>query len=98
MPRLESAYKTELCKRLRKRFMGSIVLRLDPGGQQGIPDILILFNDRWATLEGKRDIDAPPQPNQPYWVERMNNMSFSAFIYPENEEEVLYELERALRP
>lgn len=96
MPRLESAYKTDLCRRLRKRFKGSLVLRLDPNDQQGIPDILILFNDRWASLEGKRSAKAPARPNQPYFVELMNEMSFSAFIYPENEEEVLRELERAL--
>jgi hypothetical protein len=94
--KLESTYKTELCKRLRKRFRGSLVLRLDPNDQQGIPDILILFNDRWGTLEGKRDADAPTQPNQPYFVELMNNMSFSAFIWPEVEEEVLDALEYAL--
>lgn len=97
MPRLESKYKTELCKRLRKRFPGSIVLRLDPGDQQGIPDILILFNDRWGTLEGKLEIDSPTQPNQPYWVDQMNRMSFSSFICSENEEEVLDALESALR-
>ena len=96
MPKLESTYKTELCKRLRKRFPGSLVLRLDPSNQQGIPDILILFNDRWGTLEGKRDADAPTQPNQPYFVDLMNRMSFSAFIWPEVEEGVLDALEYAL--
>jgi hypothetical protein len=97
MPRLESAYKTGLCHRIRERIPGSLVLRLDPSDQQGIPDILVLFNDRWGTLEGKRDAKAPYQPNQPYFVELMNEMSFSAFIYPEIEEEVLHALESALR-
>lgn len=98
MPRLESAYKTRLVKRLEKRFPGAIVLRLDPNDQQGVPDILILFNDRWGTLEGKLEIDSPTQPNQPYWVDRMNQMSFSSFICAETEEEVLDALESALRP
>lgn len=64
---------------------------------QGIPDIIILFGDMWATLEVKASATATERPNQRYYVEKMNEMSFSAFIYPENEEEVLNELQHAFR-
>lgn len=73
------------------------MLKNDPNYIQGIPDLIILFNDRWASLEVKKDSRASQQPNQQYYVNKMNQMSFSSFIYPENEEEILYELQQAFR-
>lgn len=93
----ENKYKTNLIKTLKARFPGCIVSHLDAKETQGIPDILVLYEDQWATLEGKKSKDAPARPNQPYYVERMNKMSFSRFIYPENEEEVLDDLEKTFR-
>lgn len=85
----ENRFKTKLIGEIKKMFPGCIVVHLDPNEIQGIPDILVLFGDKWATLEGKDYEDAPRQPNQPYYVDLMNRMSFSAFIYPENKNEVL---------
>jgi hypothetical protein len=76
-------------------FPGCIVLKNDPNYLQGIPDLTIFWNDRWATLEVKKNADSSHQPNQDYYVETMDNMSFSRFIYPENKEEVLYELQQS---
>ena len=93
----ENKYKTNLVKTIKARFPGCIVSHLDAKETQGIPDILVLYEDQWATLEGKKSKNASVRPNQPYYVERMNEMSFSRFIYPENEEEVLDDLEKTFR-
>lgn len=94
----ENRFKTNLIKELRTLLPGCIIMHLDPNEIQGIPDLLILYEDKWAVLEGKDYADAPHRPNQDYYVELMNRMSFAAFIYPENKEEVLHELLQTLRP
>lgn len=91
----ENDFQSKLKKELKERFPGCIVTKLDSGDIQGIPDLLILYKDKWATLENKRHAKAKHQPNQDYYVETMNEMSFSRFIYPENKEEVLNELTKA---
>lgn len=93
---LESRYKTQLTGRIQKRFGTDhcMVVRLDANLRQGIPDILVLMGGGfWAALEGKRDANSPVQPNQPYYVDLMDRLCFAAFIYPENEEAVLDELQ-----
>lgn len=92
MSKVESKFQSDLKKELKERFPGCIVTKLDSGDIQGIPDLLILYKDKWATLENKRSAKAPKQPNQEYYVNTMNNMSFSRFIFPENKEEVLKDL------
>lgn len=94
---LESKFQSDLIKELKVIFPGSIVLKNDSSYIQGIPDLLLLWNDRWATLEVKRSSTAPQQPNQEYYVNVMDEMSFSRFIFPENKEEVLDELQRSFR-
>lgn len=88
----ENQYQAGLKKRLRAMFPGCLVIKLDSSDIQGIPDLLILYKNRWAILEVKKDANAPHRPNQDYYVAMLNDMSFSRFIYPENEEEVLDEL------
>lgn len=94
----EGKYQAYLVKKLRQMFVGCEVFRNNPNQRQGILDLLILYEGRWAMLEVKTSADAEVQPNQPYYVEKFNEMSFAAFIYPENEEQVLSDLQRALRP
>jgi hypothetical protein len=92
---LESRFKTNLIKEIEERFPGSMVFHIDPNERQGAPDLLILYQDHWAALEGKKTKTASHRPNQDYYVQTMNSMSFARFIYPENKEEVLNELERS---
>lgn len=92
---LESKFQSDLKDELRMMFPGCIVTKLDSGDIQGIPDLLILYENKWASLECKKNASATRQPNQEYYVGKMNQMSFSRFIYPENKEEVLYELQQA---
>lgn len=89
----ENKFQSNLKKELKTRFPGCIVTKLDSGDIQGIPDLLILYKDKWATLENKKDAKASKQPNQEYYVNKMNEMSFSRFIYPENKDSILKELE-----
>lgn len=98
MGKKESNFQKDLIKKLKTMFPTSIVLKNDPTYIQGIPDLLILHNDKWAALECKRSQDASARPNQSYYVDKMNNMSYAAFIYPENETEVLNEIQSALQP
>jgi hypothetical protein len=94
----ENKFQADLIKELKTMFPGCMVLKNDPNYIQGIPDLLVLHNDKWGSLECKKSADAEAQPNQPYYVEKMNGMSYSSFIYPENKEEVLRELQHALEP
>lgn len=88
----ESKFQADLKKELKEMFPGCIITKLDSGDIQGIPDLLILYKKMWATLENKRSANAPKRPNQEYYVDKMDEMSFSRFIYPENKDQVLDEL------
>lgn len=93
---IESLFQRSVIKIIRDLFPGCIVLKNDPTYLQGVPDIIILFNDRWAMLEFKRSRSASKRPNQEYYVDLLDSMSFASFISPDNEEEVLYDLQHAL--
>ena len=90
----ENQYQAQLIKRIYKRFPGCLVLKNDSALVQGIPDLTILWRETWAVLEVKASQDADHQPNQDFYVNKLDEMSFAAFIYPENEEAVLNELQQ----
>lgn len=96
--KLERTFQSGLIKELKELFVGCIVMKLDPDYIQGIPDLLVLYKDKWATLECKKSASAIKQPNQEYYVDLMNRMSFSRFICPENKEKVLHELQQTFQP
>lgn len=90
---LESKFQSKLIRRIKNEFPGCIVLKNDPTYLQGIPDLTIFYENTWAVLEVKKSAKASHQPNQDYYVDKMNQMSYAAFIFPENEEEVMAELQ-----
>lgn len=92
---LERDYQAYLIKELRVLFPGCLILKNDSSYLQGIPDLAIFHDDHWAMLEVKASRRAPQRPNQDYYVQTLNEMSFAAFIYPENEKAVLSDLQRA---
>ena len=89
---LERDYQKQLVRKLKKIFPGCYVIKNDAQLKQGIPDLLVLFKDKWIALEVKNSATASHRPNQDYNIERMNDMSYAAFIYPENEEKIFSEL------
>ena len=95
--KLERDFQSGLIKDLKTIFPGCIVMKNDASYIQGIPDLLILNNNRWAVLECKKTSNAHHQPNQDYYVNKMDQMSYARFIYPENKEDILNELEEVLR-
>lgn len=99
MVALERDYQPRLIKKLRTLFEGVIILKNDSGYQQGVPDLIVLFGPHWAMLEVKKERPTRAsdfQPNQEYFIDLLNGMSFAACIYPENEDEVLDALQRTL--
>lgn len=90
--RLESGFQDKLRDELKKIFPGCMIFKMDQ--IQGIPDLLILYKNKWASLENKKSANAKRQPNQEYYVNKMNEMSFSRFICPENKDDVLNDLKK----
>ena len=89
---VERDFQAKLIKEIKDAFDGCIVMKNDSSYIQGIPDLLVLYKNRWASLEVKKNARASRRPNQEYYVELMDNMSFSRFICPENKDEVMHDL------
>ena len=95
MAKKESDFQSNLVTEIKQTFDGCIVTKQD--AIEGIPDLLILYKNKWATLECKKNKDEVSKPRrnkkqQDYYVGKMNEMSFSRYVYPENKEEVINEL------
>lgn len=94
----ENKFQADLIKKIKERFEGAIVLKNDSSYKQGIPDLTVLYRNKWAALECKKDEKASHRPNQDYYISKMNEMSFARFISPENEEDILNEMDQAFKP
>jgi hypothetical protein len=88
----ENAFQSSLIRTIKNLLPGCIVLKLDPNYIQGIPDLLILHGITWAALEVKKSERASRRPNQEFYVNKMSKMSYSAFVYPENVQQVLSDI------
>lgn len=95
---LENSFQGKLIKEIKEMFPDCLVLKNDPNYIQGFPDLTILYEDKWALLEAKKDRSAKKRPNQGFYISKADKMSFARFICPENKEEVLHELQQAFRP
>ena len=93
----ENKYQQGLIKRISQCLPGCLILKNDPNYLQGVPDLLVLYRDLWVMLEVKASKSAPVRPNQKLYIERLNDMGFARFVYPENEEEILKEIVSYLR-
>ena len=89
---LENKFQANLIRELKNEFPECIVMKNDSSYIQGVPDLLVLHKDKWASLEVKRSSNASHQPNQDYYVDKMNEMGFSRFSYPENKDDVMTDL------
>lgn len=94
---LESKFQSQLIRKIKNEFPGCMVLKNDPTYLQGVPDLTVFCRNKWAALEVKKSKNASHRPNQNYYVDKMNRMSYATFVYPENEKEVLAELHKKFK-
>lgn len=88
----ENKFQGDLIREIKERFDGCVILKNDANYIQGIPDLTVMYQDKWAMLECKKSAKEHHQPNQDYYVEHLDSMSFARFIFPENKEETLNDL------
>lgn len=92
----EGQFQNELIMEIKELLPGCIVMKNDPDYIQGIPDLTVLYKKRWACLEVKRTRSASRRPNQDYYIQLMDSMSFAAFVYPENKDDIMSALVKEL--
>ena len=94
---LESKFQSSLISEIKLMFPGCVVLKNDPNYIQGFPDLLVLCGGKWAALECKRSEKEHRQPNQEHYIQALGRMSFASFVYPENKDYILYELQQTFK-
>ena len=97
MAKLERVFQKELMDEIRERYPGCVIIKNDPNYIQGFPDWTILYKDKWAVIEAKRSASSKHQPNQDFYIKKLNDMSYAVFAYPENKEVILRELQSAFK-
>ena len=88
----ENKFQSNLIKEIKEKLPGCMVLKNDSSYLQGVPDLTVFYKDKWCMLECKQSEKASHQPNQDYYINKTNEMSFSRFIYPENKNSVLKDM------
>ena len=97
MAKIESDFQKDLMDEIKRLYPGCVIMKNDPNYIQGIPDWTILYKDKWVALEAKKEKGAEKQPNQDYYVDKLNFMSYSNFVYPENKDKVLRDIEKIFK-
>jgi len=90
---IESQFEKNFCAKLRRK--GCVVIKNHPGPgmPKGFPDDTVLMpGGGWAVLEFKASEKAPYQVLQKEQLKRLDDMWYSATVYPENEEEIMAEV------
>jgi hypothetical protein len=92
---LEREFQRKFLDDIQIAIPGCVLLKNDSSYIQGIPDWILLWEDKWAMFEIKARPNANIQPNQEYYIDLFNRMGFARFVYPENAKEVIYEVQSA---
>lgn len=92
MAKRENRFQAVLKSELKLLFPGCIVMKNDPTDIQGIPDLTVIYKNKYAFLECKREEEASRQPNQKHYIDQATRYAFGDFVYPENKSEVLNRL------
>ena len=85
MSKLESKFQKDFIDEAKERYPGCVALKNDSSYIQGFPDWTLLYEDKWAVLEMKKERGAH---------KKLDKMSFSRFVFPENRDEVFEDLDR----
>lgn len=86
---VESEFQKRLKRRLRSEFPDCVIMKQDATQIQGIPDLIILYKDKYAVLEVKKSKTASHRPNQDFYISKFGQYVYASFCYPENVEEVI---------
>lgn len=96
--KLEREFQPKLNEEVKRRMPTCEIIRLDANkNYQGIPDFLVLCPEGWGIFETKRRPNSRKQPNQDHHIKRLSKIGFSAFINPDNMDEVLDDFQSTLR-
>lgn len=86
---VERDFQGALIKEIYDRLPGVIVMKNDAGYRQGILDLTIYYQDKYAILEVKKDENAKYRPNQETYLDMFGRYTYARKVSPENKEEVL---------
>lgn len=93
----ESQFQKKLINKLKIIFPDCVIMKQDAKYNQGIPDLVIFYKEKYAMLEVKQSATANHQPNQDYYIQKFNNWSYASFVYPENLDVVLKDLQEVFK-
>lgn len=93
---LEKDFQKDFIHKIKTLLPNSIAIKNDANYLQGFPDWTVIDGPRVYVFEAKAFKKANRQPNQEYYINAINAAGgFARFVYPENMQEVLDEIQRA---